>query len=114
MPGAPDHDTRAHRAASPQSDLSIAARQNAHWGIDLLAAQRQLYMEAKRWRGGSRDRDDRGNRHHHPGARLAQIRRPVGAAAAVIQWLASLIEKHRIKATVQEHVDRAEQRRVNG
>jgi hypothetical protein len=39
---------------------------------------------------------------------------PVGAAAAVIQWLASLIEKHRIKATVQEHVDRAEQRRVNG
>lgn len=29
---------------------SIAARQNLPWSVELLAAQRQLYSEAKRWR----------------------------------------------------------------
>ena len=90
---------------------SIAARQNGPWSIQLLAAQRQLYSESKRWRrlrawsvtamaligvGATLFAPD-----------LLKILGPVGAVFGVAQWLASVVEKQRTKtaADVQEQFD---------
>jgi SMODS-associating 4TM effector domain len=77
----------------------------------MLAAQRQLYIEAKKWR---RWRASAVTAVAVTGActtilapGLLRFFGPLGAIAAVGQWLASLIEKQRIKtaATVQEQFD---------
>lgn len=90
---------------------SVAIRQNAPWSIQLLAAQRQLYTEAKRWRrlrawsvtafaiigvGATLLAPD-----------LLKVLGPVGAVLAVVQWAASVFEKQRTKtaANVQEQFD---------
>jgi hypothetical protein len=90
---------------------SIAARQNAPWSVQLLAAQRQLYTEAKQWRrlrawsvtaiaiigvGATLLVPD-----------LLKVLGPVGAVLAVVQWVASVFEKQRTKtaANVQEQFD---------
>ncbi len=112
MSGTPT-DPSAGRAArrARTGGASIGTRQNAPWSIDLLAAQRQLYIEAKRWR--------RRRAYAVAGVALAgagtailapemlRFVGPLGAIAATAQWLASLVEKQRTKtaAIVQEQFD---------
>jgi hypothetical protein len=77
----------------------------------MLAAQRQLYIEGKRFRRGRAyavaciSVAGAGIVILAPG--LLQFVGPVGAIVAVVQWLAALIEKQRVKtaALVQEQFD---------
>lgn len=89
----------------------ILERQNAAWSITLLAAQRQLYSEVKRWR---RARAWSVTLMAVLGViatlfapALLKILGPIGAALAVGQWGASLVEKQRGKmaANIQEQFD---------
>jgi hypothetical protein len=105
--------TRAAPPAEPASTLvdCIAARQNTSWSLQLLAAQRQLYTEAKRWR---RLRAWSVAAVAIVGVaatlfapELLRFVGAVGAALALVQWLAGIVEKQRSKsaANVQEQFD---------
>lgn len=109
-------DRASEPASAPEARAaattdSIAARQNAVWSIQLLAAQRQFYSDAKRWRrlrawsvtavavigvGATLLAPD-----------LLKILGPVGTVLGVAQWVASVIEKQRTKmaANIQEQFD---------
>lgn len=92
---------------------TIQERQNAPWSIDLLAAQRQLYTEAKTWRAW-RTRSVVAISLLgllctivFPSALV--LVGPIGAVFAVVQFCASLAEKQRTKnaANIQEQFDTA-------
>lgn len=89
----------------------VADCQNDPWSIRLLAAQRQLYSEAKQWR---RLRAWSATAMAIIGVGVTLLWPTmlttvgvVGAVLAVAQWLASIIERRRIKAaaTIQEQFD---------
>jgi len=101
----------AAEASSTQTPDSISARQNAAWSIQLLAAQRQLYSEAKWWR---RLRAWSVTAMAVIGVAatllapdLLKVLGPVGAVFGVAQWFASIIEKQRtnMAANIQEQFD---------
>ncbi len=96
---------------SAPSDNSIAGRQNAPWSIQLLAAQRELYSEAKRWR---RVRAWSVIVMAMIGVtatilvpELLKVIGPVGAVLGIVQWAISLVERHRSQtaASIQEEFD---------
>lgn len=101
----------AAEASSTQTPDSISARQNAAWSIQLLAAQRQLYSEAKWWR---RLRAWSVTAMAVIGVAatllapdLLKVLGPIGAFFGVAQWFASIIEKQRtnMAANIQEQFD---------
>ncbi|MCZ2110075.1 MAG: hypothetical protein LC118_11005 [Dehalococcoidia bacterium] len=105
-------DTRANRRSGPRTeDESIAARQNSRWSMVLLAAQRQRYLEAKRWRSGRfwsvavAAAVGLGATAFAPS--LLVLVGPVGAVVGVAQWLAGFLERRHIQAgaNIQEQFD---------
>ena len=90
---------------------SIAARQNSDWSLLLLAAQRQVYSEAKRWRGlragAATIAALSGVIATAVAPDLLKLIGPVGALLGIVQVIAVAIEKRRTKigATIQEQFD---------
>lgn len=116
-PDAPQSGSFASGAARRSSEVPaqtqypIGIRQNEKWSLQLLAAQRQLYSEAKNWRrlrawstalvavGGV------GAAMFWP--QLSSILGPTGAIIGVVAWAEKFIEKRhaRIAASIQEEFD---------
>jgi len=90
---------------------SISERQNSPWSIQLLAAQRQLYSEAKWWRRvgawSVAAAATIGVAATLVTPELLKVIGPVGAVVGIAQWAASLVEKRRTKtaANIQEQFD---------
>jgi hypothetical protein len=98
--------------SAPESLVSsLASRQNEPWSLRLLAAQRQLYREAKRWQQ-FRSWSVVGLAAIGVAATLfapslLPILGPIGVAFAVAQWVALLLIRRRTKlaAATQESFD---------
>lgn len=112
--GKPAEDANATSATGAGTAIRgarIAERQNDPWSLDLLAAQRQLYREAKRWRQ-LRTWSVSASALAAFAATifapdLLKVVGPLGAALLLIQYLAGQFEKGRtaMGALVQELFD---------
>ena len=103
--------SQSRAGAAGRASDSIAERQNSPWSIQLLAAQRQLYSEAKRWRRlGAWSVTAAaivGVAATLVAPELLKLIGPMGGVVGLAQWLASLVEKQFVKtaANMQEQFD---------
>lgn len=101
----------APAAAASEASGSIAERQNSPRGIQLLAAQRQLYSEAKCWRRlgawSVMAVAITGVAATLVAPELLKVIGPIGVLVGIAQWAVSLVEKQRAKtaANIQEQFD---------
>jgi hypothetical protein len=97
--------------ASTAAEATITERQNSDWSLQLLAAQRQLYSDAKRWRGlragSAACMAVVGVIATAIAPELLKAIGPAGTVLAIAQALAIAAEKRctRVAATIQEQFD---------
>ncbi len=107
----PGKESLAPTAASSEASGSIAERQNSPRSIQFLAAQRQLYSEAKWWRRlGAWSVTAvaiAGVAATLVAPELLKVIGPFSVLAGIAQWATSLVEKQRTKtaANIQEQFD---------
>lgn len=108
--GDPANDANSRARPTLEGD-SIRVRQASPWSIQLLAAQRQRYVEAKTWRSARfwsvAVAATVGLSATVFAPSLLVVAGPVGALVAVAQWLAGFVERRHVQAgaNVQEQFD---------
>lgn len=108
--GDPANDANSPARPTLEGD-SIRVRQDRPWSIQLLAAQRQCYIEAKTWRSARfwsvAVAATVGLSATVFAPSLLVVAGPIGAVVAVAQWLSGFLERGHVQAgaNVQEQFD---------